>query len=102
MWVFLIYGFLFHSPFNRDSAATTTASISTLMTTVNVSDTGAHVDFRVTKGPSTSTSSPFQDDTTNIIFGDDPDALLDFPLSPCTIHQKCDDDESQMTQGQFK
>lgn len=102
MWVFLFHGFLFHSPFNRDSAATTTASISTLMKTVNVSDTGAHVDFRVTKGPSTSTTSPLREDDSDIVFGDDQEAFQDFTFSPFTLHWNNDDDDAPMTQGKFK
>lgn len=57
------------NPFFTDSTTTTTTKVSTPEVTVNVSDTRAGVDFGVTKGPGTSTASPFREDDPDIILG---------------------------------
>ena len=66
---------------------------------VNVSDTGADVNFGVTMGPGTSTASPLRDDNPNILFGDDQENFTDFVFSPFTIHVNSDDDDAPMTKG---
>lgn len=67
------------------------------MTTINVSDTRAHVYFGVTKVPSISIASPFRNDDPDIIFSDEQEAFQDFNFVPFTIHQKSDDDIALMT-----
>lgn len=57
------------TPLYTDSTSTTT-TISTLMSTVNVSNTGAYY-FVVSIGTSTSTTSPLRADDPDLIFGDD-------------------------------
>lgn len=63
---------------------------------------GAQFNFGVTLGPSTSTTSPLRDDDPYIIYCDDHEGFQDFTFNPFTIHQTNDDDNTLMTQGQFK
>lgn len=55
--------------FFMDSTASTTTKVNTPEVTVNISYIGAGVDFCVTKGPGTSTASPFREDDPDIILG---------------------------------
>ena len=64
--------------FYTDSTATTTTFLNTLISTVNVSNTGAHVDFGVTMGISALTASPLREDDPGVMFRDEQDDFQNF------------------------
>lgn len=73
------------TPFYTDSTSTTTSIVSTLMSTVNVSDAGVGVTFGTTFGPRTYTASPLKDDYLDVMYGDDQDDFHNFVFSPFTV-----------------
>lgn len=68
---------------------------------VNVSDTGKNVYAGVTCEPDTYIV-PSLDEFDDILYGDAQETFPDFIFSPFTINVNSDDDDAQMTKGQFK